>query len=132
MDQGPLVIEEIDAAEELIRSFDAIRPVKAAFWLKASDDDLRFLYITSDSITDANLGDAYRDIGRLARQHPSPYLDVFRMKLIPGNHSLAIAATDIVSRYPASLPTRMGGGRLGDVTVDDVYMYPPLTSATTS
>ena len=40
MDRGTLVKEEIDAGAE----FDRFAPIKAAFWLKASGDDFRYLY----------------------------------------------------------------------------------------
>jgi len=129
MDQGPLVSEEIDAAADLIRVFDKIWPVKVAFWLKASDEDQRYLYIASDSIKDTNLGAAYRDVVRMVRHKPSPYLDVFRIKVIAGTNPLASAAADVIHRYPAPLATRIGGGKFGGLTVDDGYIYPPSVAS---
>lgn len=132
MDQGTLVSEQIHAAEELIRAFDAHWPVKAAFWLKkAGDDELRYLYLTSDSITDADVKDAYDDVVQLAGPLRSVYLSAFRVKLIPGDDPLAVAVADLIHRYPSQLPIRTGG-RLADVTVDDVYIYPPLAPAAAS
>lgn len=129
MDQGPLVIEEIDAAAKLIRAFDAFRPIKVAFWLKASDEDQRYVYIASDAIDDSNFGDAYREIVKLENQKPTAHLDLFRVKVIPGNNPLAEAALDITARFPTALATRLHGGRFGGLTVDDVYIYPPLAAA---
>ena len=63
MDQRPLVTEEIDAGADLVRAFDQRLAVKAAFWLKASDEDYRHLYIASDAIDVGNLLDAYLEIG---------------------------------------------------------------------
>jgi hypothetical protein len=45
MDQGPLVKEEIEAGATLAREFDRYAPVKAAFWLKESDNPYRYLYL---------------------------------------------------------------------------------------
>ena len=38
MDQGQLVSEEIDAGAELVRRLDRYVPVKAAFWVKDSEE----------------------------------------------------------------------------------------------
>ena len=59
MDQGQLVSEEIDAGAELVRRLDQYVPVKAAFWVKDSEEGQWYLYIASDQITDTNLGAAY-------------------------------------------------------------------------
>src|SRR5947207_15032852 len=100
MDQGPLVIEEIDAGAELVREFDKYKPIKVAFWLKASDDEHRYLYIASEQINDTNVGVAYREVLRLANQMQSPYLDPFRVKLISAEDPLANAAAEINRRFP--------------------------------
>jgi hypothetical protein len=54
----------------------------------------------------------------------SIWLDPFRVKLIPGDDPLAVAAASMLQRFPGPLPTRIGGGRFDGVTVDDVYIYP--------
>jgi hypothetical protein len=130
MDQGPLVIEEIDAGAELIRRFDKYKPVKAAFWLKASDEDQRYLYITSDGIDDTNFDVAYGEVLRLVDEMRTPYLDPFRVKLIGGNDPLAQAALDIHKRFPGRVATRFRGKTFGGLSVDEVYIYPsPLPAA---
>jgi hypothetical protein len=132
MDQGPLVIEEIDAGADLAREFDRYKPVKAAFWLKASDEEQRYLYLASDGIDDTNFDVAYGEILRLVNQLQSPHLDPFRVKVISGRDPLARAATEINERFPARIPTRFGGRLFGGISVDDVYIYPPLVPATAS
>lgn len=130
MDQGPLVMEEIEAGADLVREFDNHEPVKAAFWLKANDEQNRFLYIASDGISAANLDVAYGEILRVVAQQQSPYLDPFRVKLIGTNHPLAQAAMDVHQRFPGRMATRQGGGTFGGESVDDVYIYPlPLPAA---
>ncbi len=125
MDQGPLVREEIDAGDSLIREFDKYLPVKAAFWLKSSDDEYRYLYIASERIDDNNVDLAYGEILRIAAALKSPYLDPFRVKLISANDALAKAATGIQERYPARIPTRLGGSSFGGTNVEDVFIYSP-------
>lgn len=123
MDQGPLVIEEIDAGAKLVREFEKYDPVKVAFWLKASDEDHRYLSIASDHIDDTNFDIAYGEVLRLATM-PSVYFDPFRVKLINADDPLALAAVDIHERYPGRLATRFGGKTFGGLSVDEVYIYP--------
>ncbi len=66
MDQSPLVMEEINAGAEIVRQFENYEPVKVAFWLKASDDDHRYLFIASDKIDDTNFDIAYGEVLRLS------------------------------------------------------------------
>lgn len=127
MDQSPLVSEETDAGAELIQAFDKSYQVKAAFWLKASDDDYRYLYIASDAIDDSNVGTAYGDVLRLVSQMQTPYLDPFRVKLISGNDPLTLAA--IQKRSAGRFRTRVGSGIFGGLSVDDVFLYPATEHA---
>lgn len=117
-------MEEIDAGAELVREFDKYEPVKAAFWLKASDEDHRYLYIASERIDDTNFDVAYGEVLRLAGKMPSIYLDPFRMKLIGADDPLAKAALDIQKRFPGRMGTRFGGKAFGGISVDEVYIYP--------
>ncbi len=50
MDQGPLVVEQIDAGAKFLAELDKNIPVMAAFWLKASDEDSWYLYVASDQV----------------------------------------------------------------------------------
>jgi hypothetical protein len=122
-------MEEIDAGAELVREFDKYAPVTAAFWLKESDDEHRYLYIASERIDGNSINAAYGEVLRLANQIRSAYLDPFRVKLISADDALARAAVEIHKRFPGRLATRYGGKSFGGVSVDDVYLYPPLPAA---
>jgi hypothetical protein len=130
MGQAQLVKEEIDAGAELVREFDKYEPVRVAFWLKASDDAHRYLYLASDRIDDANITEAYGEVLRLASQIDSPYLDPFRVKLLNTSDPLAQAAAEINRRFPSRVATRFGGNSFGGVSTDDVYLYPSPLPAT--
>lgn len=124
------MIEETDAGADLVREFDKFHPVKAAFWLKASDEVHRYLYIASDSIDDTNFDVAYGEVLRLVDKQRSPYLDPFRVKLISADDPLSKAALEIHQRFPGPMATRFGGKSFGGLNVDDVYIYPsPLPAA---
>ena len=67
MDNGPLAKEEIDAGRELLRRLNNYRPVKAAFWLKASESPYRYLYFACDR-TDTHKEDlTYREVTPLLK-----------------------------------------------------------------
>ena len=131
MDQGPLVIEETEAGAELVRRLDKSIPIKAAFWVKDSEEGQWYLYIASDQINDKNLDLAYAEVLRLAWEMSSPYLDPFQVKLIPISDPLAQAALDFHSRYPGTMATRFGGGNFGGMGVDGVYIYPASVTTPT-
>jgi hypothetical protein len=114
----------------LVREFDKFEPVIVAFWLKASDEEHRYLYIASEQINDTNIDVAYGEVLRLANQMQSLYLDPFRVKLINADDPLALAAAEINRRFPGRLATRFGGKSFGGISVHDVYVYPsPLPTA---
>ena len=129
MDQEPLVIQETDAGAELVRLLDRFVPVKAAFWIKESEEEPWYLYIASDRIDDRNPDAAYGEVLRLASQMANPYLDPFRVKLIPTSDPLARAVQDIHRRYPGTMATRFGGKVFGGIGVDGVYIYPDVLTA---
>ncbi len=132
MDYGPLVREEIEEGERLAREFDRYVPLKAAFWLKASDDDHRYLYLTSDRIDEAGVYPAYGEVARLTIQYPPEYLDPMRVKVISGKDPLAQAAVEHNNRFPQLRPLRLNWQMFGGTFIEDGYIYPPLVHATAS
>ena len=124
MDSEPLVSDETRAGEELIRRLDRTFPVKAAFWLKEGDEDLWYLYITSDQINDQTLDCAYGDVLRLSHEMATPWLDPFRVKLVPTSNRFAQSAIDILHRYPLKTAARLGGTSFGEMGVSGVFLYP--------
>lgn len=130
MGSRSLVMPEIDSGEMFVREFNKYKPVRAAFWLKESDDDRYYLYITSDQIDDVDVRAAYSEAGRVASQMETPFFDVMRIKIVSAHRPLARAFAELIDKYPSSMARRLGGQRFGDLFADDVYLYPPpLTAA---
>jgi hypothetical protein len=131
MDQAALVgRDQIDdgfkLVEQLVQNhFDVV----AAFWLKDSEEGQQFLYIASKSVDEHGKNKAYRDVHHAMQQLPALSLDYFDVKLISPSDPLAKAVLDLYARYPAKIPTWIRGQRLGDVTVEEAYVYPPLQPA---
>jgi hypothetical protein len=130
MDKSPLVTEQIDAGEWLIREFAKTIPVQAAFWLRERDSDEWYLYLASDQINDSNFDRAYREVLRIVRPQQSLWIDPFQVKVIGIDDPVAKAALDLMREYPGRLPTRYHGRHFGGLSVDEVYIYPlPLPAS---
>jgi hypothetical protein len=122
---GPLVAEQIEAAERFLGALEERIHITAAFWLKVSEDGAWYLHVASDDVSDSNIDVAYGTVLQLTTaSNRDPNLDPFRIKLVPGSHPLAQAAIEIQSRYPARLPTRVHGPPFGGFPIEEAYIYP--------
>ena len=131
MDQGALVREKIDAGAKFLSRFRKYAPIRAAFWLKPSDDDRRWnLYIWSEEFTAQNFRLAYGEVLRHAKTLGDPNFDPFEVRILRGENALAQAAIDVYKRYSTKIPTYFNGRSFGGVSVDGVYVYPPSAAAT--
>jgi hypothetical protein len=124
MDQSSLVMEQIDDGETFIREFTKYKPVQAAFWLKLSEDDPWYLYIASDEIDDTNFDLAYGEVSRIASRIELKWLSPFEIKVLSSREPLAAAVIDFQQRFPGRMPKRYRGQPLGNMIVEEVYMYP--------
>ncbi len=132
MDQGPLVIDQIDAGETLLKHFDATFPVEVAFWLKGSESDKWVLYLASRAINETNWFLGYEEIRRLTQALPRLLIDPDQVKVVGTNNPIALAALELLKRYPTRLATRYRGPQLGGVGTDEVYIYPSNAVVMTS
>jgi hypothetical protein len=126
MDPSPLVMDEIDAGAEFLKRLNDCQPVKAACWLRKSEDEERYLYVALDGLTDENSDIAYGEVLRIAGEMKGQYIDPFRVKLISPDHRVAKAILDIYRRYPGRIPTRYNGRVFAGMSVAEVYIYPEI------
>lgn len=122
MGKKTLVSEQIAAGERLIREFSKTFPVHAAFWLSERESDEWYFYLASDQINDTNFDLAYSEVLRIIPPNQSLWVDPFQ------DAPIAKAALGVMQKYPGQLPTRYHGRQFGDLSVDEVYIYPlPLS-----
>jgi hypothetical protein len=129
MDQATLVEMQIDDGKRLVsmladRGFD----VTAAFWAKPSEEGLWFLYIASKVVDDEGLPAAYRRLNTAVRSMPELWVSPFDIKLISVGNPIASDVKTVLSRSSATIPIRYHGARLGGVSIDEAYLYPPTPS----
>jgi hypothetical protein len=129
MDQGPLVNEQIEVGARFLSEFEHFAPVQVAAWLKVSDSNYWNLYIVSDQIDDANFDKAYTEVARITRQLQNPWIE-FRVKVLIKSEKTALALLDLQKRTTGRIPPWWLDRRLGDVFVDEAYLYPPMAPVT--
>ena len=130
MDQGVLVSGELSSGADLAQKLGMKWPVRAAFWLRKSDEDRGYLYIAIEGFAGASSFPVYNDVNRIARESSYPNFDHFRVNLIDANESMARAAIELNLRYPDPLGHRTGPKMFGDIFAEDLYVYPlPLPAA---
>jgi hypothetical protein len=109
MDKSPLVSEQIDAGEWLIREFSKSIPVQAAFWLRERDSDQWYFYLASNQINDSNFDHAYGEVLRIVRPQQSLWIDPFQVKVVGMDAPVAKAALDVMKNIPAQFPRAIMG-----------------------
>ena len=124
MDQATLVARQIDDVPRLIDelkrdNFD----LKAAFWLYRSEADQWFLNLVSDAVDQNGITEAYKAVFKAMRRLNDLWIDPFEVKLISPMDALAQAVTKFAPRRHAHLPTRVRGATLGDVSLENAYIY---------
>lgn len=131
MDQRPLVGDEVRAGEELLRRLKEVLPVKSAFWVKATEEEPWYLYISSDQIESPGVESGYREVARVVSEMHDPFLDRFSVNVVPTTHPFAQAAINLQTRFARLMPTRLGATPFGEGMVEGVFLYPAPTKAMT-
>jgi hypothetical protein len=129
MDSESLVEDLIDDGQRLAdelarRGF----PVTAAFWLKPSERNRWYFYVVSSVVDDEGLTQAYRRLHPVVRAMPELlWIDPLEIRLIGPSNPIAQDVLAIHSRVrgPRATPIRWRGTRLGNVSVEGAYLYPP-------
>jgi hypothetical protein len=115
---GRLLVEELPQ-----RGF----PVAAGFWLKPTVDGKWRFYLVSSAVDAEGLTEAYGQLHPVVRAMPQPFwIDPLEIKLIGPSNPIARDAIAYLSSAsaPRLAPVPWGGTRLGDVIVDEAYLYP--------
>jgi hypothetical protein len=115
-------------AELIVAGFD----VSIAFWAKTSDEGLWNLFIGSTSVEPSKIGDAYRTLYACLSKTPDSGLSMSDVKLIEATNPIATDAMAVRRRKPGRLPIRFRGQRLGNLPVEEAYVYPRVGGQMTS
>src|SRR5438034_1018135 len=131
MDQELLVENRFEDAEkllsQLVRSgFD----VTVAFWVLTSEESSWVLYIASNTVNPGKVGLAYGALYASMSQIPHLSFSLSEVQLVQPSEPIAKEAIALRDRNQARLPVRYRGKRLGDLAIEEAYIYPktgPMT-----
>lgn len=133
MDTELLVDDRIDDGAKLIAElvrdgFD----VSVAFWVKSSEEGLWDLYIGSSALEARQIGDAARRVYACLNSIPDSSIEFSDIRLVPASSSAAQDAIAIRDKRATRIATRFHGTRLGDLSLEEAYIYPQDVGAMTS
>ena len=125
MDTNALVEFQIDAGQRLIVQLirDGFR-IETAFWAKTEEEGIWFLYIASPLVEEKGLAGSYRVLQSSHQRLQGIPLSLSDIKLIGKDNPITRDVLAFLARSPAAIATRIGGGRLGGVSIDEAYVYP--------
>jgi hypothetical protein len=120
-----LVENKIEDGQRLINQLirDEIE-VSVGFWVRTSEEGVWHLYIASPSINPEKLGEAYRKVYASLNKLSDCWVMPSDLKLINGANPVARAAVAVRDRSPGRSPTRYHGKRLGNLSIEEAYLYP--------
>ncbi len=131
MDQATLVNEQIQDGRRFLERLGAEGvPVTAAAWVKKSEGGPWFFYMVTPLVTEeAGKAPAFRRVGPLIYQMPQPFwVDPLEIAVVAPDSAVGKAIRDVAGRRPGPVPTPYGSVRLGNLSIDGAYVYPPVAA----
>lgn len=102
--------------------------VAAAAWLKASEDGKWRFYLISPLVDAEGHSKAYRRLHPLIWTRTQPFgIDPLEIRLLGSSHPIGrdvLAAIRNRVSAPLVSPIRWAGTRLGNVSIEEAYLYP--------
>jgi hypothetical protein len=117
---------QIDGGKALI---DSLRntgfDVTVSGWTKSSEEGDWYLYIASKDVEDRGLADAYRTVYTTIKANPLVDIDPFEVKLVGRENPIAKDLLAIRGAGSALFATRSRRPKLGQMSVEETYVYAP-------
>jgi hypothetical protein len=128
MDQATLVEMQLDNGQRLIdRLREKDTPVRGASWVRESDGGQWYLYLATPLVgDDGAVRPAYRKVNDVVQQlrRQGVGIDPLEIKLVAPTDLIAQAIAAVRFRYPAERPIWLRGQRLGELEIEEAYIYP--------
>jgi len=129
MDTDTLVENQIDDGWKLLAQLVRNNcDVSTACWVKTGEEGRWFLYIASTVVDEKGLAAAYREVYGMLQSMDIPWISLSEVKLISPTNPIARAVLEILQRHPGRFPTRLQLPQLGNVAIEEVYIYPPTAA----
>ncbi len=133
MAQATLVEMQIQHAQRLIdRLIQEGIGVTAACWARETDSGDWILYIATPLIPkEGSMRTAYRRVNEVIRkmQEEGFWIETDQLKLVGSSDPIARDLVDHLKNRSPKTPSWFRGYKLGDLAVEEAYVYPPLLSS---
>ena len=127
MDTISLVENQITDGEQLLdRLTDDGVVIRAAYWVKPSEEDRWYLYIATPLVDQTGSATAYRKAFQVYRTLENPWITDSDIKLVGESHPTTKEVCDLLARHPGRTATRSRRPFLGGMPIEEVYIYPPV------
>ncbi|MGO9597934.1 MAG: hypothetical protein ACLP7Q_08055 [Isosphaeraceae bacterium] len=125
MDTITLVDSLIDDGRRLIdRLGQENIPLIMACWVKPVEEDRWSLYIGTSLLDQKGAARAYREVYRVLRTLGNSWVTDSDIRLVGEGDPITKEVLGIKKRYPVRLPTRSRRPQLGNLAVEETYVYP--------
>jgi hypothetical protein len=101
--------------------------VTAAFWARLCDGSLWYLYLCSTSVEPTTIGTAYQVVYQSVHSIPLVVTGLMEIKLVPAKSPITQDALELRDAVPWKTVIKTSGQRLGDLAIEEVYFYPPVS-----
>lgn len=125
---GPIALVEgrIDAGQRFLDRLAAEGVViRAACWLRPPDDDRWRLYLATPLLDAVGSMDGYGRVLRVLRSLGDGWLTSSDVSLVSESDPLARDVLEVLRQYPGRMPMPSPRSLLGNLPVEEVYIYPP-------
>lgn len=127
MAQEPLVERRIEDGRRLIEALVASGfDIQAAFWLYLPEGEEWRLMIGTREIERRGRLETYRAIGAVQESLPALSIESDRVGVLRPDAPIIKGAVALLKKFPNPIVKRLRPGALGDVYVEDAYIYPKL------
>ena len=125
MDTITLVDEVVDDGRQLLdRLHEEGIPTIMACWVKPVEEDRWSFYIATPLVDERGTGKAYREVYRLLRSLESSWVTDSDINLVGPNDPITRDVLEIRGRFGGRLPIRPRQHQLGNLAVEETYIYP--------
>lgn len=105
-------------------------PLAAAAWIKEYDVGYWYLYVATPFVRRRSCRSGYEITGLILEAMPQPFhVGRFQVNLIRANTRLGLAILENAARLPPGEGTPYIGFPLGDMSIDEAYIYSVISAA---
>ncbi len=128
MDQGPLVVNQIDDGFHLAQHLVAAGiDVTAMFWVWPKKEDSAWaLYVASKVYDEKGYVEVGSGILDALKKLDDPWITMFDIKAIGANDPITKDVLEIMRRHPGPMAVRSRKSPLGKLAICEVFVYPPV------